>query len=107
MFNGAESFDQPESAKERIELRTKLRQLKNEVNNPCVKEHDMVFKCLDKNNYNYEKCNDYFENYKGCKNFWGRVRADRRKNGIVPNLPPPEEREKIRAEYVASKNTGA
>ncbi|KAJ9582704.1 hypothetical protein L9F63_022945 [Diploptera punctata] len=106
MFSGVDSFEQPENPKDRQEFRQKLRKVRNEINNPCVKEHDMVFKCLDKNNYDYEKCNDYFENYKGCKNFWGRLRSERRAKGIIPNLPPPEEREKIRAEYVASKKTG-
>ncbi|XP_023721452.1 uncharacterized protein LOC111872110 [Cryptotermes secundus] len=66
-------------------------------------ENDMVFKCLEKNNYQNEKCVAYFENYKCCKNFWARIRADRRQQGKVPHLPPPEEREKIRAAYVGSK----
>jgi hypothetical protein len=35
-----------------------------------MQENDMVFKCLENNNYQNEKCVAYFENYKCCKNFW-------------------------------------
>lgn len=103
MFNGAYGFDEPKTREEREDFKKKLRQHKNELNNPCIKENDMVFKCLEKNNYQNEKCVAYFENYKCCKNFWARIRADRRQQGKVPHLPPPEEREKIRAAYVGSK----
>ncbi|XP_069676089.1 coiled-coil-helix-coiled-coil-helix domain-containing protein 7 [Periplaneta americana] len=107
MFNGAQGFEEPKNKQEREEFKMKLRQLKNEMNNPCIKENDMVFKCLDKNNYQHDKCAAYFENYKSCKNFWGKVRAERRAQGILPHLPPPEEREKIRAAHVTSKKAAA
>ncbi|GFG31142.1 hypothetical protein Cfor_08619 [Coptotermes formosanus] len=99
-------FEEPKNKKEREEFKKKLHQHKNEINNPCIKENDMVFQCLENNNYQHEKCTAYFENYKFCKHFWGKVRSDRRREGKVPYLPPPEEREKIRAEYVSSKNSG-
>lgn len=98
-------FEEPKNKKEREEFKKKLQQHKNEINNPCIKENDMVFKCLEKNNYQHEKCTAYFENYKFCKHFWGKVRSDRRREGKVPYLPPPEEREKIRAEYISSKKS--
>ncbi|XP_021918316.1 coiled-coil-helix-coiled-coil-helix domain-containing protein 7 isoform X2 [Zootermopsis nevadensis] len=68
-------------------------------------ENDMVFKCLENNNYQHDKCTDYFQNYNSCKTFWGKIRAERRQQGKVPHLPPLEEREKIRAHYVTSKKS--
>jgi hypothetical protein len=35
-----------------------------------IQENDMVFKCLEKNDYQHEKCAAYFENYRFCKHFW-------------------------------------
>ena len=33
----------------------------------------------------------------------GNVRLERRRAGIVPNLPPAEERDQIKAEYLEEK----
>jgi hypothetical protein len=35
----------------------------------------MVFKCLENNNYQHEKCIAYFENYNCCKTFWVCISA--------------------------------
>ncbi|XP_063863472.1 coiled-coil-helix-coiled-coil-helix domain-containing protein 7-like isoform X1 [Scylla paramamosain] len=77
--------------------------LKHEEKNPCLKEHDMSFKCLEESSYNRNACGEYFENYKKCKEFWGNVRSERRRAGIVPHLPPAEERDKIKAEYLENR----
>jgi hypothetical protein len=37
MFNGAYGFDEPKTREEREEFKKKLRQHKNELNNPCIK----------------------------------------------------------------------
>jgi hypothetical protein len=37
MFNGAYGFDEPKTTEEREEFKKKLRQHKNELNNPCIK----------------------------------------------------------------------
>ncbi|XP_059622787.1 coiled-coil-helix-coiled-coil-helix domain-containing protein 7 [Phlebotomus argentipes] len=71
-----------------------------EKNNPCLKEQEMSYKCLDKNNYDHGKCEMYFQNYKNCKHFWGRVMNDRKIKGIQPYLPNIAERESIKAEYM-------
>ncbi|XP_005103878.1 coiled-coil-helix-coiled-coil-helix domain-containing protein 7 [Aplysia californica] len=67
---------------------------------PCVKEHDMALKCLDDGGYDRSKCEDFFTNYRNCRKFWKFVSDDRRKKGITPYLPPPEEREQVKTEYL-------
>lgn len=37
MFNGTYGFEEPKNKEEREEFRHKLRQHKNEINNPCIK----------------------------------------------------------------------
>jgi hypothetical protein len=37
MFDGAYGFEEPKSKEEREAFRKKLRQHKNEINNPCIK----------------------------------------------------------------------
>lgn len=75
--------------------------LNNLYNNPCLKEHKMSLDCLDRNGYKHDKCGLQFANYKACREFWNRVQAERRRQGIYPYLPYPEDREKIQAEYFA------
>ncbi|XP_076756815.1 coiled-coil-helix-coiled-coil-helix domain-containing protein 7 [Xylocopa sonorina] len=87
-----------------IEAR-KLRKKNQELNNPCLKEQGLSQNCLDTNQYDYDKCESYFENYRTCKKFWGMIMSHRRKEGITPYLPLPEEREKIKAEYFRSQKT--
>nr|XP_034826124.1 coiled-coil-helix-coiled-coil-helix domain-containing protein 7 isoform X2 [Maniola hyperantus] len=80
-----------------------MKQLKNtdaERLNPCLKEQEKSYQCLNKNGFDHEKCEPYFDNYNTCKKFWGKVSKDRRARGIVPYLPDVEDREKIKAEYV-------
>lgn len=69
-------------------------------NNPCLKEQRLSLKCLDEMQYDKEKCERYFDNYRRCQNFWIRVTKDRRINGIRPYLPPPEEREAVKKRYM-------
>lgn len=72
----------------------------DERNNPCVKEHHSSQRCLDRNNYDYSKCEAFFENYRRCKKFWGEIRAQRRRAGIRPHIPPPEERVEIKRKHM-------
>ncbi|KAH8372032.1 hypothetical protein KR093_009761 [Drosophila rubida] len=76
-----------------------------ERDNPCLKEQELSYKCLNKNNFDREKCEIYFVNYNNCKEFWNKVRSERRSKGIVPYLPPVEERAALKAEYMKSKPT--
>ncbi|ODM95753.1 Coiled-coil-helix-coiled-coil-helix domain-containing protein 7 [Orchesella cincta] len=73
----------------------------SELNNPCLREQNLSYKCLSDNNYNKDKCIETFANYKACKEFWNKVQADRRMRGIRPSMPRPNERETIKAEYMA------
>ncbi|KAH8305673.1 coiled-coil-helix-coiled-coil-helix domain-containing protein 7 [Drosophila kikkawai] len=76
-----------------------------ERDNPCLKEQELSFKCLNKNNFDHEKCEVYFANYNNCKEFWNKVRSERRAKGIAPYLPPVEERDAIKANYMKGKPT--
>nr|CAD7454672.1 unnamed protein product [Timema tahoe] len=72
-------------------------------NMKIAKEHKMSLKCLDDSNYDSEKCSVYFANYKVCKQFWGDVKADRRNKGIVPALPLPEDRARVKEEFLEKR----
>ncbi|XP_044745521.1 coiled-coil-helix-coiled-coil-helix domain-containing protein 7 [Coccinella septempunctata] len=74
------------------------------INNPCLKEHELTDKCFHKNNFDYEKCALQIENYKVCKSFWHSVQMERRSKGIKPYLPPVEERDRIKEEYFEKLN---
>ena len=43
---------------------------------PCVstQEADAAYKCMDRNNYDRDACEQYFEVYKECKKAMVRVR---------------------------------
>uniref|UniRef100_A0A182YBH8 Coiled-coil-helix-coiled-coil-helix domain-containing protein 7 n=1 Tax=Anopheles stephensi TaxID=30069 RepID=A0A182YBH8_ANOST len=76
-----------------------------EKNNPCLKEQELSYKCLSKNNFDHGKCELYYANYNNCKEFWNKIRADRRAKGIVPYLPEVADRESIKAEFMKTKPT--
>ncbi|XP_022915209.1 coiled-coil-helix-coiled-coil-helix domain-containing protein 7 [Onthophagus taurus] len=72
-----------------------------EKHNPCLKEQELTIRCFNDNNFVKEKCAFEMENYKICKGFWFSVKAERRRKGIKPYLPPVEEREQIKKDYFA------
>ncbi|EDV97267.1 coiled-coil-helix-coiled-coil-helix domain-containing protein 7 [Drosophila grimshawi] len=74
-----------------------------ERDNPCLREQELSFNCLNKNNFDRDICEVYFANYNNCKEFWNKVRSDRRAKGIEPYLPPIEERAAIKADYMKTK----
>ncbi|XP_055320050.1 coiled-coil-helix-coiled-coil-helix domain-containing protein 7 isoform X2 [Sitodiplosis mosellana] len=65
---------------------------------PCWKERQLMYKCLDENNYDKDKCEAYVKNGKYCKKFWSAIADDRKQKMIFPSMPIGEEREKIREE---------
>ncbi|XP_031830353.1 coiled-coil-helix-coiled-coil-helix domain-containing protein 7 [Nomia melanderi] len=81
------------------EIEHKLKRDQN-INNPCLKEHELALNCLTNNQDLMKRCVLYFENYRNCKTFWNDVMKDRKSRGIEPQLPVPEEREKVKAEYL-------
>nr|XP_045622278.1 coiled-coil-helix-coiled-coil-helix domain-containing protein 7-like [Procambarus clarkii]XP_045622279.1 coiled-coil-helix-coiled-coil-helix domain-containing protein 7-like [Procambarus clarkii] len=99
MFHGVLG-DPSKTEDERNENIRKGTKVVHDDKNPCIKEHKLSFKCLDDNSYNRELCGSYFDNYNRCREFWNQVRVDRRKAGIVPHLPPAEERDHIKKEYM-------
>uniref|UniRef100_A0A1Q3FD81 Coiled-coil-helix-coiled-coil-helix domain-containing protein 7 n=1 Tax=Culex tarsalis TaxID=7177 RepID=A0A1Q3FD81_CULTA len=78
-----------------------------EKNNPCLREQDLVHKCLNKNNYDNSECELYFSNYKNCKDFWYRVQRERRAKGLYPYLPDVADRARLKEEYMRTKPGGA
>ncbi|XP_019866721.1 coiled-coil-helix-coiled-coil-helix domain-containing protein 7 [Aethina tumida] len=70
--------------------------------NPCLKEMELTYKCFNDNNFDKSLCVLQMENYKTCKGFWHSVQAQRRKDGIQPYLPPVEERDQIKRDYLNS-----
>ncbi|XP_025111256.1 coiled-coil-helix-coiled-coil-helix domain-containing protein 7-like [Pomacea canaliculata] len=74
------------------------RQLDKEKH-PCITEQEMSLKCLDDNGYDRDKCNKHFQNYRNCREFWRLVVLDRKRKGVTPYLPPPQERSNIKQEY--------
>ncbi|CAG7728048.1 unnamed protein product [Allacma fusca] len=72
----------------------------HELKNPCEKEQKLSYKCLADNNYDRDKCLIMFENYRNCREFWNKVERDRKRKGITPRLPWPEDREQVKQEYL-------
>ncbi|XP_053989456.1 coiled-coil-helix-coiled-coil-helix domain-containing protein 7 [Hylaeus volcanicus] len=100
IMNNLSPSERVNKRKEEKELQRKVQ----EMDNPCLKEHYLSLGCLEKNYYVHKKCVLYFENYKNCKIFWNKVKVDRKLHGITPHLPLPEDRSKIKAEYLKSLN---
>ncbi|KAL0861697.1 hypothetical protein ABMA27_009179 [Loxostege sticticalis] len=70
--------------------------------NPCIKEQEQSYQCLNKNGFDHAKCEVYFDNYNICKKFWGKVYQDRKSKGLQPYMPNVDDREKIKEEYKKS-----
>ncbi|KAL3868622.1 hypothetical protein ACJMK2_041415 [Sinanodonta woodiana] len=73
--------------------------------NPCLREHNMSLKCLNDNYFDKTKCEAYFENYRRCKKFWGKIEMERRWKGIKPAMPSYDEREEILRQHQANKSS--
>ncbi|XP_060830014.1 coiled-coil-helix-coiled-coil-helix domain-containing protein 7 [Bombus pascuorum] len=83
-------------------LKEKLTQNQHLIN-PCLREYNISWKCLEDNKYETNNCTMQFENYKLCKKFWKEVVFNRKVQDIKPYLPLPEEREQIKEEYLQSR----
>ncbi|XP_043278307.1 coiled-coil-helix-coiled-coil-helix domain-containing protein 7 [Venturia canescens] len=78
-------------------------QTNNPLSNPCIKEQGLSLKCASENYDDKDVCKAYFVNYRTCKEFWDKVKRERRAAGIKPYLPLPEEREEIKAKALGRK----
>merc|ERR1712086_650208 len=47
--------------------------------NPCAGAYKVSLKCLDRNDYDRSKCQDYFEVYKECMAEWQKAKRARRR----------------------------
>ncbi|XP_064109325.1 coiled-coil-helix-coiled-coil-helix domain-containing protein 7-like [Macrobrachium nipponense] len=99
MFSGVVR-EPSKTEEERLRFIERTTKLLHDEKNPCTKEHNQSYKCLEDNDYDRNMCAWYFENYKRCKEFWNDIRVQRRRAGIVPNLPPLEEREEIKRQHM-------
>ena len=68
---------------------------------PCSKESKQSYKCLEANAFDKDRCVLYFDNYKNCSSFWDNIRKDRKSKGIKPFMPVPEDRERVKNEFLA------
>ena len=73
------------------------------ITDPCFKERQMSLRCMDSNHYDKDECAREFENFKNCKGFWTEIIKIRRRDGILPDIPPPEERDDIRRAHFKLK----
>ncbi|XP_057646620.1 coiled-coil-helix-coiled-coil-helix domain-containing protein 7 [Chionomys nivalis] len=71
------------------------RRLRDPDINPCLSESDASTRCMDENNYDRERCSNYFLKYKNCRRFWNSVMIQRRQNGVEPSMPTAAERDEI------------
>ncbi|CAB3373237.1 Hypothetical predicted protein [Cloeon dipterum] len=84
-------------------MRNDPAKLTSEYNNPCLKEQELSFKCMHDNNFDRDSCTNVFKNYQVCKEFWNHIKVQRRRDGIKPYMPPPEERDQIKSDYLNSR----
>ncbi|VUZ47388.1 unnamed protein product [Hymenolepis diminuta] len=68
---------------------------------PCVEPKELAENCLNQYSF-FKNCRKYIVNLQLCREFWARVKNERREQGIQPILPAPEEREKILDEAFGS-----
>ncbi|KAH6916165.1 hypothetical protein BKA70DRAFT_1179581 [Coprinopsis sp. MPI-PUGE-AT-0042] len=57
------------------------RQVTSQFVDPCAAASKASMDCLDKNNYDRDKCLDYFQAYRDCKNAWIQKRKEDRRTG--------------------------
>ncbi|CCD23467.1 Cox23p NDAI_0B04330 [Naumovozyma dairenensis CBS 421] len=50
----------------------------SEYYDPCQESSQMSFKCLDRNNFDRDKCHEYFDAYRECKKQWLMARRNNR-----------------------------
>jgi len=58
------------------------REIYTKYTDPCEQASKAAMACLDRNNYDHAKCNDFFQTYRDCKKTWIDQRREDRKKGI-------------------------
>ena len=79
--------------------RYQAKNLRDKEQDPCFIEREQSLECLVEYESSRSICEKHIVNYKVCKDFWVSVQAYRSRRQIWPALPPPEERDKIKAEF--------
>ena len=55
---------------------------KSKFFDPCAEASKASMKCLDRNDYDKEKCADFFRAYRECKSRWLEDRKEDRRRGL-------------------------
>ena len=97
-YNHLSNYDCGVMSRDIINASLKVKQNREE-NDPCFNEHKISMKCLNDNAYDYDKCQDSFDNYSSCKKFWNSVITQRKRDNILPHLPSLEQRDQIKKEF--------
>ena len=92
---GATSSQPPVHKVRRYEAENRRRKEKD----PCLAETQLSLTCLAENSGSRSVCHEYILNVRACKDFWNNVRIYRKRNNLVPHIPPPEERQTIKSEW--------
>lgn len=56
----------------------------------CQDENDASYACLSRNDYDYDKCEAYFEAFRNCKKEMNDIKWERRRRGLPPHDIPPK-----------------
>ncbi|BFZ17027.1 hypothetical protein BsWGS_20066 [Bradybaena similaris] len=70
----------------------------NLQDDPCAKELDLSKQCLTEKAP--DQCQDILKNLQHCRHFWSWVESQRKKEGINPAMPAPQDREQVKQKYL-------
>jgi len=84
---------------EKVRRFQSIQSQRRQESDPCSVESEISLDCQSSTRFR-ENCSKEIENFKTCKDFWYRVKKDRIAKGIEPHLPPQEEREEIKKQFM-------
>lgn len=90
------------SAQKKFQTKSEENQRRRLENDPCFEEGQVSLDC--QTNY-FDSCAKEIENLKTCRTFWHNVKKDRKAKEIYPILPPIEERQEIKKQFMQRTKT--
>lgn len=81
--------------------RTNLERIR--AKNPCYDESTHSLNCLNRTS-DKEQCQKEIDNYNKCTKFWYDIEQFRRRHRIRPHLPEAEERNRIKEQFLKTRN---
>lgn len=72
-----------------------LKRWRDDDRNYCLMEANASMKCLSKNGYDRNACEEYFERYNDCKKEFNSIKNERRRQGFNPS-PDAEEMKELK-----------